>query len=155
MLRRPPRSTRTDTLFPYTTLFRSWTGDAVLYRPSTGELRVYDLKYGRGVPVEVERNSQELYYGLGATMAEPGRLVNTVELVIVQPRAPHRDGPVRRWETTGMELPDWAVELVDAAKRTARPDAPMNTGEWCKSCTAAPTRQALSQKAMDVEKADF
>src|SRR3546814_17704146 len=28
MLRRPPRSTRTDTLFPYTTLFRSlWTGD--------------------------------------------------------------------------------------------------------------------------------
>src|SRR3546814_17567355 len=51
--------------------------DAVLYRPSTGELRVYDLKYGRGVPVEVERNSQELYYGIGATMAEPGRLVNT------------------------------------------------------------------------------
>src|SRR3546814_5112597 len=25
MLRRPPRSTRTDTLFPYTTLFRSWS----------------------------------------------------------------------------------------------------------------------------------
>src|SRR3546814_2649118 len=29
MLRRPPRSTRTDTLFPYTTLFRSaWTATA-------------------------------------------------------------------------------------------------------------------------------
>src|SRR3546814_11601924 len=31
MIRRPPRSTRTDTLFPYTTLFRSnhcrWTGE--------------------------------------------------------------------------------------------------------------------------------
>src|SRR3546814_6524669 len=29
MIRRPPRSTRTDTLFPYTTLFRSrlWRGD--------------------------------------------------------------------------------------------------------------------------------
>src|SRR3546814_7540659 len=26
MIRRPPRSTRTDTLFPYTTLFRSWVG---------------------------------------------------------------------------------------------------------------------------------
>src|SRR3546814_18790072 len=26
MIRRPPRSTRTDTLFPYTTLFRSWQG---------------------------------------------------------------------------------------------------------------------------------
>src|SRR3546814_17522131 len=26
MIRRPPRATRTDTLFPYTTLFRSWRG---------------------------------------------------------------------------------------------------------------------------------
>src|SRR3546814_13399186 len=30
MIRRPPRSTRTDTLFPYTTLFRSEIGDAGL-----------------------------------------------------------------------------------------------------------------------------
>src|SRR3546814_7009067 len=28
MIRRPPRSTRTDTLFPYTTLFRSLAGGA-------------------------------------------------------------------------------------------------------------------------------
>src|SRR3546814_11026494 len=28
MIRRPPGSTRTDTLFPYTTLFRSDAGDA-------------------------------------------------------------------------------------------------------------------------------
>src|SRR3546814_11448746 len=32
MIRRPPRSTRTDTLFPYTTLFRS-----PLHRPAAGE----------------------------------------------------------------------------------------------------------------------
>src|SRR3546814_14090371 len=31
MIRRPPRSTRTDTLFPYTTLFRSHTLDKVLH----------------------------------------------------------------------------------------------------------------------------
>src|SRR3546814_17232835 len=30
MIRRPPRSTRTDTLFPYTTLFRSHSGHAKL-----------------------------------------------------------------------------------------------------------------------------
>src|SRR3546814_11329802 len=30
MIRRPPRSTRTDTLFPYTTLFRSPSGFAPL-----------------------------------------------------------------------------------------------------------------------------
>src|SRR3546814_7055369 len=29
MIRRPPRSTRTDTLFPYTTLFRSEPGEGV------------------------------------------------------------------------------------------------------------------------------
>src|SRR3546814_18708192 len=30
MIRRPPRSTRTDTLFPYTTLFRSQRGNELL-----------------------------------------------------------------------------------------------------------------------------
>src|SRR3546814_18877825 len=34
MIRRPPRSTRTDTLFPYTTLFRS---DASLFPASAGD----------------------------------------------------------------------------------------------------------------------
>src|SRR3546814_20006830 len=29
MIRRPPRSTRTDTLFPYTTLFRSIAGEII------------------------------------------------------------------------------------------------------------------------------
>src|SRR3546814_19189519 len=29
MIRRPPRSTRTDTLFPYTTLFRSGRGEGL------------------------------------------------------------------------------------------------------------------------------
>src|SRR3546814_5691554 len=33
MTRRPPRSTRTDTLFPYTTLFRSVDSDVFLTRP--------------------------------------------------------------------------------------------------------------------------
>src|SRR3546814_6322683 len=32
MIRLPPRSTRTDTLFPYTTLFRSWTGVSTISR---------------------------------------------------------------------------------------------------------------------------
>src|SRR3546814_14951783 len=30
MIRRPPRSTRTDTLFPYTTLFRSFTARSMV-----------------------------------------------------------------------------------------------------------------------------
>src|SRR3546814_16409148 len=31
MIRRPPRSTRTDTRFPYTTLFRSRVGDRIRF----------------------------------------------------------------------------------------------------------------------------
>src|SRR3546814_14143281 len=37
MIRRPPRSTRTDTLFPYTTLFRSMCG-FVFFPPSPRSL---------------------------------------------------------------------------------------------------------------------
>src|SRR3546814_10474608 len=36
MIRRPPRSTRTDTLFPYTTLFRSERSRGVGTRPISG-----------------------------------------------------------------------------------------------------------------------
>src|SRR3546814_18953808 len=39
MIRRPPRSTRTDTLFPYTTLFRS---KMIMIDPKMLELSVYD-----------------------------------------------------------------------------------------------------------------
>src|SRR3546814_5345581 len=36
MIRRPPRSTRTDTLFPYTTLFRSDGGIALIFNTTEG-----------------------------------------------------------------------------------------------------------------------
>src|SRR3546814_7816225 len=41
MIRRPPRSTRTDTLFPYTTLFRSTA--VRLRHPGPGKCRLYIL----------------------------------------------------------------------------------------------------------------
>src|SRR3546814_4123028 len=42
MIRRPPRSTRTDTLFPYTTLFRSVGVN--LIRPILGQIPEHHLK---------------------------------------------------------------------------------------------------------------
>src|SRR3546814_8051196 len=42
MIRRPPRSTRTDTLFPYTTLFRSRVVDDVVERFATGAISIND-----------------------------------------------------------------------------------------------------------------
>src|SRR3546814_18043784 len=40
MIRRPPRSTRTDTLFPYTTLFRSSLEVIQLFDSHTTKMRV-------------------------------------------------------------------------------------------------------------------
>src|SRR3546814_12417558 len=42
MIRRPPRSTRTDTLFPYTTLFRSFVGDAFGFAESRAFEKIDD-----------------------------------------------------------------------------------------------------------------
>src|SRR3546814_1340837 len=46
MIRRPPRSTRTDTLFPYTTLFRSTVRD---------DLKTFELTAQRCVEATEER----------------------------------------------------------------------------------------------------
>src|SRR3546814_661964 len=51
MIRRPPRSTRTDTLFPYTTLFRSQHPA----RPARGGDRDPDQRGGAGVSHEALR----------------------------------------------------------------------------------------------------
>src|SRR3546814_11269452 len=63
MIRRPPRSTRTDTLFPYTTLFRSdavkrdenlvdlETDKVVLEVPSTVDGVIKELKFEEGATV--------------------------------------------------------------------------------------------------------
>src|SRR3546814_10556707 len=49
MIRRPPRSTRTDTLFPYTTLFRSAPAAvrAVEVRVTPGEALAFFKRYDR------------------------------------------------------------------------------------------------------------
>src|SRR3546814_9071347 len=66
MLRRPPRSTRTDTLFPYTTLFRSVAGHALL--PGRGEedrrtvrgAKVFALAVPRRRVVDLEEELPQL-----------------------------------------------------------------------------------------------
>ena len=60
------------------------TADAVLVNKKF--LKVYDLKYGRGV-VEVRENSQALTYAVGAIlMFAKHKKVEEIEMIIVQPR---------------------------------------------------------------------
>src|SRR3546814_13399885 len=49
MIRRPPRSTRTDTLFPYTTLFRSRNGLHVQSHDRPRERRLFELDGAKGL----------------------------------------------------------------------------------------------------------
>src|SRR3546814_18431810 len=55
MIRRPPRSTRTDTLFPYTTLFRSITGTQTISRQRY-------VKYNNASGAEVKKLESSGYY---------------------------------------------------------------------------------------------
>src|SRR3546814_17553138 len=52
MSRRPPRSTRTDTLFPYTTRFRSWAIDADDHVAGTEARALEDGEAGAGTDGE-------------------------------------------------------------------------------------------------------
>src|SRR3546814_19770213 len=48
MIRRPPRSTRTDTLFPYTTRFRSWMRNGSF-------LRLKQVEIGYTLPTRLQQ----------------------------------------------------------------------------------------------------
>src|SRR3546814_15369512 len=93
MIRRPPRSTRTDTLFPYTTLFRS----------------------AHGIPQEAERGSgEELVHDQG--MREVSRLAGGLP----KPRLPAirnaLRGDLRPGMPRGCHYPD---DAGDVARRHA------------------------------------
>lgn len=135
------------------------TGDFIAYvekHRETGKRRITiaDLKYGKGVPVDVEHNVQELTYAIGVVARYHNRGVDEVELVIVQPRAPHRDGPVRRWVTDTVTLFDHIVALQNAAEVAATDDAPFNPGDACKFCEAAGKCNALYERVMEITMSD-
>src|SRR3546814_8924186 len=50
MIRRPPRSTRTDTLFPYTTLFRSLRSLGCTPQPTQIALRIFRMSCDPRLP---------------------------------------------------------------------------------------------------------
>lgn len=126
------------------------TGDTVAYNEPEQRITIVDLKYGKGVAVDVEENEQLLSYAMGVAQRYHNRGVKEVELIIVQPRAPHRDGPVRKWRTDVVTLYEHAIAMQTAAAAVESDDAPLNAGEWCKFCKAAAFCAALRDRALAI-----
>lgn len=149
------------------------TSDAIVWQPHIERLSVIDLKYGAGVPVEVEDNPQLQYYALGALLANKQWKPREVEVVIVQPRCPHPDGPVRAQVLQVVDLLDFAADLVEAVKRTEEASDDhakighgiftealwankyLEAGDHCRFCPAAAICPEQRRKAQELAKQAF
>src|SRR3546814_18220959 len=131
MIRRPPRSTRTDTLFPYTTLFRSYfrpdrgglgSAPGCRHRPSNGTFAMTwtpsaiidsESLVGQGPPISVVNPANE-------------------EVIAEIPEAD--EALVQRAMTSAraaVERGDWHLMSVGARPRVLRARADSSTaGPW-------------------------
>lgn len=136
------------------------TSDAVIW--SKTEFHTFDLKYGRGVPVEVEENTQLGLYQSGRLqeLVKAGKIdlstITTMAFHIIQPRAPHPDGPCRRWDSPLEWLRNLWSDAKAAIKEANSPSPKFHPGaKQCKWCEGAPACKALAAHNMTIAMSDF
>ena len=115
-----------------------------------GDLTIIDLKFGRGVIVEPKMNPQLMLYALGAGFPPDA----TITLVIVQPRIPHNDGPVRTWQVSAEALDFWYESVVVPALGADY----LFAGEHCLFCRAkatCPAQKALAEQTAMTEFSNY
>jgi hypothetical protein len=112
------------------------TADYVRFRPSTGELWTVDLKYGKGIYVDVNGNVQLRMYALGAllyALRKHGLKVRRVRSTVYQPRYENAE-PARSEEFDATVLLDFAADLQEGAERTRLPKPVRVAGNHCTFC---------------------
>lgn len=126
------------------------TGDAVII--SDGTLEVVDLKYGKGVPVSAENNSQMRLYALGA-YHNFGLLYDfdRITMTIVQPRL----DSVSSQTVTLEELLAWGDRVKLIAAKAWKGEGEYCAGPHCKFCRAAVRCKNLAEYNLDVLKYEF
>lgn len=130
------------------------TSDAVIIN-DFGELEIIDYKHGSGKVVEIQDNPQLIIYGLMTMDGLPDYEFTHLRITIVQPRAPHVDGPVRSTTYTLAELDEWRERFTQAIQRTLdEPDThiPGTHCHWCPGITMCP---ALRKEASDTAAQEF
>jgi hypothetical protein len=129
------------------------TSDVIVYDSNTQTLHVVDLKYGQGIRVDAQDNSQGVLYGLGA-YSDYGMIydIKRVHIHIHQPRLDH----ISVWELTLDELLRWGEWISERAKVCLEDDAERIPGEkQCVFCKAKATCPALMRHSEAVLMADF
>lgn len=110
-----------------------------------GTMEVIDLKYGMGIRVSAEDNSQLKLYASGA-LEEYEMLydIHTVRLTITQPRM----DSISSWEISTEDLIKWGQEVVKPKALEAYAGAGEQVvGEHCHFCRAAPKCKAQLELA--------
>jgi hypothetical protein len=121
-------------------------------------LHVVDYKHGKGIPVDAEDNPQIVYYALGLFFAMSKgdeKRFTDVELTIIQPRAPHKDGPVRTWYISVEELMAWGKALKGKIDKIAEKDTLLVAGSWCRFCPSMGDCPEAHRKAVEGARLDF
>lgn len=120
---------------------------------SDGVLEVIDFKYGMGVPVYADWNSQLMLYGLGALQIFSGIYdIKEVLLTIVQPRIDN----ISSFQISVDELNKWVLdELKPKARMAWNGEGELQPGDWCKFCTVKTRCRALYEEQIKIAKADF
>lgn len=132
---------------------RCWgTPDARRWIVPKRRLRIVDYKYGHRY-VEVFENLQLIAYASGEISAAGldglEEQACVVELVIVQPRNYHRDGPVRSWTTTAAQLRAHVNAMAAACEKSVQPDPPTRVGSECEFCPGRHGCQTLAAAALE------
>lgn len=119
------------------------TLDSAVYLPNSETLHIFDLKYGKGVKVTAERNTQGMLYALGMIDELEGLdRFEDVYIHIVQPRIPS----FTQYKTTKTELLEWSKYVSERANLALKGDAPRTAGEkQCLWCLAKKECETLKQ----------
>ena len=115
------------------------TVDQFIFDKKTGDLYLWDYKFGFEI-VEAFENWQLINYAAGIINMLGLNGLETqyinVHFRIIQPRAHHRDGIIREWNTTAANLRAQFNTLHMNAHISLSDQATTRSGSHCKHCTA-------------------
>lgn len=127
------------------------TADCIVV--SDEKLHIIDFKYGLGVLVDAEENSQMKCYALGAlSLFENLYNFSEISMTIFQPRREN----ISTWTIPVDELLHWAEnELKPKAEMAAKGEGEYLPGDWCNFCKAKVKCRARAEEQLKVAQKEF